>query len=331
MILVTGGTGLVGSYLLHDLLLTNNSIRAIKRSDSNIENTKKVFKLLSKDGEKLFEKIEWVTADITDIPALDLAFKNVTKVYHCAAVISFDPKDDRLLRNCNIKGTANVVNLCLSYHVEKLIYVSSIATLGEHHHPITEETYWNPEHEHNMYAITKYGAELEVWRGTQEGLDAVIVNPGVILGDVFFESGSGLLFNKIKSGFNYYTNGTVGFVNVKDVVFCMRKLMASEIKNEQFILVAENYSYKRLFSEIQQAYGIHKELKPVSSTLLKTAYILDYLKGIFTGKRSLHKATLQAANKTLVYDNGKVVNTLGHNFTPIKETIEEICNPNAQY
>lgn len=325
MILVTGGTGLVGSYLLHNLLLTNSHVRAIKRRNSNIENTRKVFQLLSKDGATLFEKIEWVTADITDIPALDLAFKNITKVYHCAAVISFDPKDDKLLRDCNIKGTANVVNLCLSHHVEKLVHVSSIATLGEHHNPITEETYWNPEDEHNMYAITKYGAELEVWRGIQEGLDAVIVNPGVILGNVFFESGSGLLFSKIKSGFNYYTSGTVGFVNVKDVVACMIMLMRSEIKNEQFILVAENYTYKRLFSEIQLTYNIHKKLKPVSSTLLTIAYVLDYFKGIFTGKRSLHKATLKAANKTLIYDNGKIMNALNYNFTPIKETIEEIC------
>ena len=331
MILVTGGTGLVGSYLLHELLLTNDCVRAIKRKNSDTKKTKKVFELLSKNGEILFNNIEWVTADITDIPALDLAFKDITKVYHCAAVISFNSKDDRLLRNCNIKGTANVINLALAHNIEKLIHVSSIATLGEHHSPITEETYWNPEASHNMYAITKYGAELEVWRGTQEGLNAVIVNPGVILGDVFFESGSGLLFSRIKSGFNYYTKGTVGFVNVKDVVACMIKLMTSHTRDEQFILVAENYTYKQLFSEIQQGYNINKTLKPVNPLLLNIAFVLDYLKGLFTGKRSLSKATLEAANKTLIYDNAKVINELDFKFTPVKETIEEICKPIAQY
>ena len=187
MVLITGATGLVGSHLALHLLENNERIRAIYRTKTSIEKTKSLFKLYGK--ESLFEQIEWIEADINDIPSLEIAFKGVEYVYHCAALISFDPKDEKKLRKINIEGTANIVNFCLAFNVKKLCHVSSIAALGdlmEHETLITEETIWNPEKHHSDYAISKYGAEMEIWRGLQEGLPVVIINPGVILGPVSY-------------------------------------------------------------------------------------------------------------------------------------------------
>ncbi|MCO4822775.1 MAG: SDR family oxidoreductase, partial [Flavobacteriaceae bacterium] len=196
MILVTGGTGLVGSHLLYQLVKADQDIRAIYRSEDKLALVKKVFSYYTEDFEFLFSKIEWLKGDLNNIPLLEDAFKDVGYVYHCAAFISFDPSDYRQLRKINIDGTANIVNLSIINQVKKLCYVSSIAAVGqtETNETINENTEWNKENHHSVYAITKYGAEMEVWRGTQEGLDAVIGNPGIIIGPGFWRAGSGSLF-----------------------------------------------------------------------------------------------------------------------------------------
>ena len=177
MILVTGGTGLVGAHLLYRLVSDNKKVKAIYRNERKIANTKRVFSSYTEDYNTLFNAIEWIQADLLDVPALSEAFIGVTKVYHSAAFVSFEPDKYQLLRKTNIEGTANIVNLCISNNIEKLCYVSSIATLSSTINTefISEETEWNPEDDNSVYAITKYGAEMEVWRGTQEGLDAVMV------------------------------------------------------------------------------------------------------------------------------------------------------------
>ncbi|MCB0464194.1 MAG: NAD-dependent epimerase/dehydratase family protein, partial [Aequorivita sp.] len=197
MILVTGGTGLVGSHLLFFLLKKNERVRAIHRKSSDIQSVKKVFALYTPEVESLFNKIEWIEADITDIPALKEVFMGIKKVYHCAAFISFNPSKYKVLKKANVEGTANIVNLCLANNIEKLCYVSSVATLGSNlkDQLISEETSWNPDEKNSVYAITKYGAEMEVWRGTQEGLDAVIVNPGLILGTSPDNGGSSIIIS----------------------------------------------------------------------------------------------------------------------------------------
>src|SRR5690606_11777185 len=257
MILVTGGTGLVGSHLLYRLTRDNASVRAIYRNSHKLEAVKKMFSYYSEDVETLYNRIEWVEADVNDIPALSEAFKNVTYVYHCAAFVSFEPDKYHQLRKINIEGTANVVNLCISNTIQKLCYVSSIAAIGNETNPekfITEKTGWNPEADHSVYAITKYGAEIEVWRGTQEGVDAVIINPGVIVGPSFWKSGgSGSFFQKIYKGFPYYTDGMTGYVDVGDVIEIMVQLMESDIKNEAFIVISENLSFKEFLSKVAKS------------------------------------------------------------------------------
>ena len=201
MILVTGATGLVGSHLLVKLLQEEKEVKALFRTEKKIEAVKNVFQ--HKKSIHLFEKINWIKGDITDVPTLNIAFENITHVYHCAALISFDPNDEEVLRKVNIEGTANVVNCCIDFGIKKLCHVSSIAALGdtrEYEYSITEETEWNPEKLHGDYAISKYGSETEVWRAQQEGVDVVIVNPGVIFGYGFPTQGSGIIINKVKNG-----------------------------------------------------------------------------------------------------------------------------------
>jgi len=325
MILVTGGTGLLGTHLLYRLTNQYKIVKATYRDALKLEMVKKVFSFYSETPEMFFNKIEWVKADITDVPALDIAFRDVTQVYHCAADLSFNPKNYRLSRQVNVVGTANIVNLCLSNGVSKLCYVSSIATLGEDlKGPITEKTRWNPEsNTQNIYAITKYDAELEVWRGTQEGLNAVIIQPGIILGPGFWNSGTGNIFNKVSNGFHYYTSGTVGVVDVNDVTESMVRLMNSEIINEQFIVISQNISYKELIQNIAGVFNNKKGLKEIKRwQLLLFLQVDKVLNFIFRKKRSVFKANINSVFKHLVYDVSKIKNATGVKFISVKKSIE---------
>ena len=325
MILVTGGTGLLGAHLLCKLAAQGKRVKAIYRNASKFESVKRIFSYYSETPDDLFDKIEWIKADITDVPALEVAFDCVTHVYHCAADLSFNPKNYRQSRQVNVVGTANIVNLCLSNNVSKLCHVSSIATLGEGlNKPITEETRWNPENNtQNIYAITKYDAELEVWRGTQEGLNAVVVQPGVILGPGFWNSGTGAIFTKVSGGFQYFTSGIVGVVDVNDVTESMVKLMNSEIVNEQFIIVSENITYKNLIQNIATVVGKTKDLKEIKRWQLLCYLQVDRLLGaISVRKRSIFRANINSSFKKLIYDASKIKNEIGIEFITVAESIK---------
>ena len=327
MILVTGGTGLVGSHLLYFLLKENVQLRAIHRKNSDLISVKKVFALYTSEVDSLFNKIEWIEADVIDVPALTLAFENITKVYHCAAFINFDPSKYKILKKANIEGTANVVNLCLTNNVEKICYVSSVATLGSSLNDklITEETEWNAEEKNSVYGITKFGAEMEVWRGTQEGLDAVIVNPGVILGTSPNGDGSGIIIGLGSSGIPFYPSGGIGIVDVQDVVKAMILLMDSEIKNEQFILVSENITYKELLSKLAPLFGKKPPTKKLSKNIMFFLSNTDWLMGkLFGKKRKLFKATVRSLFKTSFYDASKIKDQMEFQFIPLEKTLERV-------
>jgi len=327
MILVTGGTGLVGAHLLYKLSLTESKIRAIYRSENKIEKTRHVFHYFTEDVDTLFNKIEWIEADILDVPKLEEAFQGITRVYHAAALVSFDPNDYYKLRKTNIEGTANIVNLCLSNQIEKLCYVSSIATLGkEENGIITEMTEWNPNDDNSVYAITKYGAEMEVWRGTQEGLDVVIVNPGIILGAGFWKLGSGALFRKIHKGLAYYTTGSLGYVDVNDVVNGMLKLMNSDIRNERYIMVADNWSFKDFSIMVANKLIVNPPKKEVKPWQLQLAWRLDWLNYFFKSK--YRKFTKQMAKSVLnnsEFSSEKLKSDLKFEFKSIEDSISETC------
>jgi len=328
MILVTGGTGLVGSHLLLDLVKSGKKVKAIYRNASKLPEVKKIFScyVSAKEASFFFDSIDWVEADILDIPSLNEAFQNIKYVYHCAAVVSFNATNAKQLRRTNIEGTANIVNSCIKFNVEKLCHISSIATmdlaLGENQ--IFENFTWHPEKEHSDYAISKYGAEIEVWRGTQEGLAAIIINPGVIIGPGFWNSGSGQIFTKIDNGLDYHFPKTTGFVGVLDVTRASILLMDSSLENEQFILVSENMSFKSVLELV--AKSIHKKspkksLKPWM-VLIGWAYqsVANMLWG---AEKQLLKNDYRSLFKHSYYSNEKVKDKIGFKFTPIDEVIEE--------
>ena len=327
MILVTGGTGLVGSHLLYFLVQENMPVRAIHRANSDIQAVKKVFALYTSEVDILFNKIEWIEANITDIPALSDAFVGITKVYHCAGFINFNPSRYQAIKKANVEGTANIVNLSLSNKIEKLCYVSSVSTLGSNFKDqlISEETPWNPNEKNSVYAITKYSAEMEVWRGTQEGLNAVIVNPGVILGTSPTGGGSSEIVSLGARGIPFYPSGTMGLVDVKDVVKAMVFLMNSEIKNQQYILVGENLTYKALHSKLALLFNKKPPTKKLSKKLMFFISGLDWLSNIiFNTKRRIVKATVRSMFTTSIYDASKIRTQLGFEFTPMEETLKRV-------
>lgn len=328
MILVTGGTGLVGSHLLWYLAQKDNAIKAIYRTDKKREYVKKIFSYYTEDVDAIFSKIEWVLSDITDVFSLESVFKNITEVYHCAALVSFDPKDYRKMRQVNIDGTANIINFSIENNIKKFCFVSSIAAVGDsiNNKPITEENEWSDNSDNNDYSITKYGAEMEVWRGSQEGLNVVIVNPGVILGSGFWNEGSSKLFTQVNNGFKFYTEGVTGFVHVQDVVKAMISLMKSTIKNERFILVSENNSFKDILFTI--ADNLNKKRPSVKASKLLTSIIwrIDWLLTKLTGKKPLlTKNSAKSSHNKSYYSSEKIERDLNFKFTPINKVIISVC------
>lgn len=325
MILVTGATGFVGSHLLYFLLKEGKKVRALYRTEDKQKYVHRVFSYFT-DGMSLFNQIEWFQADVTDIPALNKAFNGIIEVYHTAAYVTFNPKHFNKLKKSTVEGTANVVTLCLENKVKKLCHISSIASLGKINGQITtEENPWNPDAENNVYNISKYAAEMEVWRGTQEGLDAVIVNPGVILGSGFWHSGTGRIFAKAAKGMSFYSTGTTGFVDVIDVAKASVFLMENNKVNQRFILVSENLSYKDLLSQIAVAFGKKPPSFELKNWILQIAWRLDFFKSRITGTRqNLFKSTAKSLVSQSQYSSEKIIKETGYVFIPVSKTIERI-------
>ena len=317
MILVTGGTGQIGSRLL--LNLTKNKaykVRAIYRNTQSLEKIRQLFVKHSDSGTTQFDTIEWIQADLSNIPALEKAFEGVTFVFHCAGLISFQPQDFDKLIEVNVQGTANIVNLSIDFGVKKLCYVSSVATLSTlPHTPIDEENDWNNEDNNTDYAISKHGAEMEVWRGSQEGLPVVIVNPSVVLGGDFADRGSGLLYKKVADGLRYYPAGATGFVGVDDVVRAMVQLQFSEVAGERFVLNAENLTYKAVLERIAKQLGVKAPTKCVSHQMLRFLARLDgVLSFLHLKKRTLTLASADALGTITTYNGEKIKKYIDFNY-----------------
>ena len=327
MILVTGGTGLVGAHLLLKLAQEDLKLKATIRASSDVSRVRKVFGYYRNETEadRLFNKIEWITADLNDIPALEKAFDSVEYVYHCAALVSFDPADEKKLRKINIKGTANIVNLCISNKIKKLCYVSSVAAIGssKNNAKVDENCKWNPEEDHNDYAISKYGAEIEVWRGTQEGVDTVIVNPGIIIGPGFWDSGSGKIFRRIDNGLKYHFPKVSGFVGVNDVVEVMIHLMNSEVQNEKFILVSENLSFEDVLKETADLLDKPRPTKQLKKWMIGLGWFFQKIGSWFGKKQEITRDAIQGLYSETHYDSTKVQEELDFNFKPVREVLTD--------
>jgi nucleoside-diphosphate-sugar epimerase len=315
MILVTGATGLVGSHLIKALVAQGKSVRAIYRSQipNNFEST----------------SIDWFKADILDIVALEESMVGIKQVYHCAAIVSFTAKNKKALHHTNIDGTANVVNACLNAGIEKLLFVSSVAALGRirEDQAINETMNWTPETSNSEYGKSKYLAEMEVWRGMGEGLNVVVVNPVIILGDGDWTKGSSAIFKSAYDEFPWFTEGSSGFVDVLDVVDAMILLMESTISDQRFVISGGNFPYKDIFTMIAHAFHKKAPHKKVTALLAEIVWRLEGIKGRITGKSPLlTKETSRTARAKVQFDNSKLLQALPRfQYRNMQSSIERIC------
>ena len=316
MILVTGASGLVGSQLVRELMKTDKKVKALYRSSIPVI-----------EGA---ENIEWVRGDILDVVALEEAMIGVQQVYHCAAIVSFNPKNKAALYKTNVEGTANVVNACLNANIQKMVFVSSVAALGRIREdtPINETMNWSEETSNSEYGKTKYFAEMEVWRGIGEGLDAVIVNPVIILGSGDWEKGSSELFKSAYDEFPWYTEGSGGFVDVVDVVKAMILLMGSNFSAERFILCADNLTYRDVFTQMANNFGKKPPHRKVTPLLAAIVWRLEAVKAMFTGKDPLlTKETARTAAAKVRFDNKKLKLFFANfEYTPVPVSLKRICS-----
>lgn len=326
MVLLTGATGMVGQHLLASLLKSEQKIRAIYRTQKKIAQTKKRLCGLWKIPEKAFDKVEWIKADLADISQLTDAFDGVVEIYHCAGLVSYDVRDYQKLRKTNIEGTANMVNLALKFKVKKFCHLSSVAAFGSEINgkSITEKSPRDNEAPHSNYSISKFGAEMEVWRASQEGLSVVIVNPGIIIGSGNWTSGSGQLFDRVAKGFRYKLPIQTGFVAVADVVSAMQKLMKSQIENEGFILVGENLSFAEVTAQIAEILDKPKPKKKLKRWMVVLGWVFQSLgNALFNTKKEITRQSISDVFGKTSYDHSKICGALNFHFTPIPEALEK--------
>ncbi|MEQ1553586.1 MAG: NAD-dependent epimerase/dehydratase family protein [Ferruginibacter sp.] len=315
MILVTGGAGLVGNELIKQLLAQGKKVKAIYNKTA----------LAFSESENLTS----AKCDILDVCTLGEVMQGVTEVYHCAAIVSFAPKDAKKLYKINVEGTANIVNACLVAGVNKLVYVSSVASLGRIRpgQMVNETMQWTEETSNSKYGHSKYLAEMEVWRGIAEGLNAVIVNPVIILGAGNWNEGSSKLFKSVYEGFPWYSTGTSGFVGVVDVAAAMIQLMQSKITAERFILSAENTSYQYILNCIAKGFNKKLPSKKVTPLLAAFTWRLEAIKSFFTKSNPLiTKETAATSLAHVQFDNSKLLNFLPtFKYNNLNNIIIESC------
>jgi nucleoside-diphosphate-sugar epimerase len=315
MILVTGGAGLLGKELITQLLLQGKKVRAVYN------------KTPIPDFHSV--NLQHQQCNILDVEGLEVAMKGIEQVYHCAAIVTFNPKKKQEMFKINIEGTANVVNAALEAGVKKMVHVSSVAALGRirENEIINETMNWTEETSNSAYGQSKYLAELEVWRGIAEGLDAVIVNPTIILGVGNWNEGSTKIFQSAYNEFPWYAEGTTGFVDVKDVAKAMVLLMESNINAERFIISAENRSYKEVFNLMAKAFDKKQPNKKVTPLIAKMVWRVEAIKNFFTGKEPLvTKETSRTALAKVQFDNSKLKKWISQfNYQPLEETIKQTC------
>lgn len=323
-ILVTGGTGLVGAHLLYALTKKGLCPIAIKRATSNIKSVKKIFSYYSDDSETLFQQIQWKECDVLDIVKLDLIIKDVTYIYHAAALISFNNKLKDKMIEINATGTSNIIDLALKYDIQKICYVSSIATLGSNHNlPINENCFWDWTNK-SGYAISKYLAEMEVWRGFAEGLKGFIVNPSLIIGPGSWGSGIGTIIKKAKIGSPFYPPGSCGVIDVEDLVQIMILLMNSNVTNERFIINSEHMSYKTLMSIIAKKLNKKPPHIKLKRWIMKFFIFLDIIWSKLLGKPiELSTDAVKYTTNEIILNSTKINNTVKYNYRNVYESLDK--------
>lgn len=315
-VLVTGGTGFLGAYILQALVQSGIAVRAIRRSA-------RLPFFLPAD---VAGKVEWVAGDVLDVVSLEEAMEGADAVIHSAAVVSFDTADHALMQQVNVEGTANVVNMAVEKGVRRLVHVSSVAALGRtpQHELVNEQRKWVESKHNTQYARTKHQAEMEVWRGFAEGLEGVIINPSTILGYGNWHQSSCAIFKNAYNEFPWYTDGTNGFVGVEDVAAAAVQLLLSETHGKRFIVSAENIPFRQLFNLMADAFGKKRPHLHATPLLGAMAARLESAKSLFTGKKPLlTPETARVAQSHTRFDNSALLQVLpGFAYSPLPGVIK---------
>lgn len=317
MVFITGGTGLIGSFLIELLLERGVSLKAIYHQTKPVK-------------YQNHPQVQWIKGNILDTDLLREIIADVKEVYHCAGLVSYAPQDAGRLKEINITGTANIVDACLENPAVSLCHVSSIAAIGQvkGKQLLTEEDKWDIATEHSLYASSKYFGELEVWRGIAEGLKATIVNPSVVLGPAAdWSRSSTQLFKYVAEEQKFYTNGSANFVDVRDVTAAMAALIKlPEAVGQRFILNAGRLSYQEFFGYIAGCLGKKAPSLKVPGFVAEIVWRLEHARAYFTGKRPLiTKETARISKKTYIYKNEKIKSFLQFEFRPLTESITWCC------
>jgi dihydroflavonol-4-reductase len=319
MVLVTGGTGFLGSYIIKDLIEHGYAVRAIHRKGN----------LPTHIPKEIVDAVEWIEGDVLDVVVLHQIMHGVKTVVHSAGIVSFIKKDRKKMYQVNVEGTANVVNMALENNVEKLIHISSVAALGRTANggKVDEEKKWEESKVNTHYAKSKYKAELEVWRGIGEGLNAVILNPSTILGFGDWNTGSCAIFKNIYEEFAWYAPGTNGFVDVEDVARVVRLFIESSISEQRFIVNGDTWSFKKLMDTIANSFNKKHATRKISPALIALAWRMEKLKSLITGKRPLlTKESARVAISQTYFQNNKLLQALpGFSFTTLEKSIQKAC------
>jgi dihydroflavonol-4-reductase len=323
MVFVTGATGILGRVIVLELLKRGKNVRASKRPASNLNEVRHSYQFYTEDPDLFFDKIEWVDIDFDDINSLQDALKDVDEVYHCAAKVSFHPKDAKEMYHTNIKGTENLLFACEGSEVKKLLHVSSVAVLdavnekGE----LDESSEFNPKIDHPAYAISKHLSEMEVWRASAEGLNTVIINPGIIIGSGNWKQSSGELFSTFEDN-NFTFSGGSSYVDVRDVAAIALELMEKNIFGQRFIIVSDNIRYAEAARWVRNRLGL-KEAKILSMTLLNTGRIANILFGWLIPKlRMVTKLNIESITSFSTISNQKIKEKLDYQFISVKDSID---------
>ncbi|MFN0016131.1 MAG: SDR family NAD(P)-dependent oxidoreductase [Saprospiraceae bacterium] len=314
-ILLTGATGFIGAYMLRLLLNKGYRVRALRRADSRID--------LIRD---IAHEAEWAKGDVTDLGALEDAFDGITHVCHCAAMVSFHPKDSRRMMQVNVEGTANMVNLALDFGVQKFVHVSSIAALGraKNRPNLNEKCQWVQSSDNSQYAISKYLSEQEVWRGHAEGLPVAIANPSVVLGSGYWDVGTGKMFKQVHSGLKFWSVGSTGLVDVRDVSQFLLLLLESDISGERFILNGRNTSFRDLFFLIADELDARRPSVKVTPLLAEIAWRVERLKEKLLGTEPIvTKESARASVSSYFYDNAKSLTVPDFTYRPLEQTVQQ--------
>ena len=324
MIVVSGGTGLLGGHLLFRVSAENVRIRAIYRAEERLDDVRKLFQFYAPETwEAQYARIEWCKGDLLDIPFLEEVMAGCDEVYHCAAVVSFHRRDFNRMIKINREGTFNMVNVALAHQVKKFCHVSSTAAIGDADTAlITEESHWKNTPTTSGYSISKYSAEKEVWRAKEEGLNVVIVNPCVILGPGRWNESSLTLFQTLQKGLRYYPPGSNATVDARDVAEIMVRLMDGNHFGERYLCIGSNQNFRELMELVAKRMGVRAPTRPAQRYQVNFARQMLSLWSFFTRRRNaMSRETVNNLFSQRAYDASKVKKTLNFEFTSLEDTV----------